>query len=75
MIRRTFLIGWLATAARKRKRRRVKRAPPNVPNEVEKRQLLQSFTPAQIQTALDVRFLGLWSAEELERELQKRGRL
>lgn len=72
MLRREFIT--LPLLARRRKSRpKVKPLPTSqAPNAVERAQLLAHFRDDQIRTALDCRFLGLWTAEELEAELAAR---
>lgn len=72
MLRREFIT--LSLFARRRKSRpKAKPLPPSqTPNAVERAQLLAHFHDCQIRTALDCRFLGLWSAEELEAEMAAR---
>lgn len=84
MIRRVFfasLFGLFApfsALAQRRKRKPKVRPKPAVrqsetqPNLIEKAQLLASFDDDQIRTALNVRFLGLYSEEELRAELAAR---
>lgn len=72
MLRREFIT--LPLFARRRKPR--PKAKPlstsQAPNAVERAQLLVHYHDHQIRTALDCRFLGLWTAEELEAELAAR---
>lgn len=82
MIRRTFLFSFIAAAllpfsalAQRRKRKRKLPAKPQAgfANEVERRQVLQSFPSDRIRVALDVVFLmRAWTVEELDAELQRR---
>lgn len=81
MIRRAFFASLLAVVApfsamaQRRKRKPKPKAAvrqSETINPIEKAQLLASFDDDQIQTALNVRFLGLYSEEELRAELAAR---
>lgn len=88
MIRRAFLLSVAAAAllpfqafAQRRRKRKSRwktimlpeRPKGGFANEVERRQVLQSFPSDRIRVALDVVFLmRAWTVEELDAELQRR---
>lgn len=81
MIRRSFLaiiaaalLPFSALAQRRKRKRKLPAKPQSgFANEVERRQVLQSFPPDRIRAALDVTFLlRAWTVEELDAELQRR---
>ncbi len=81
MIRRSFLaiiaaalLPFSALAQRRKRKRKLPAKPQaGFANEVERRQVLQSFPSDRIRVALDVTFLlRAWTVEELDAELQRR---
>lgn len=81
MIRRSFvatiaaaLLPFSALAQRRKRKRKLPAKPQaGFANEVERRQVLQSFPSDRIRVALDVVFLmRAWTVEELDAELQRR---
>lgn len=84
MIRRVFFASLLAAVApfsamAQRRKRKSKPKPKAVarqsetpPNLIEKAQLLADIDDEQIRIALNIRFLSMWSEEELRAELAAR---
>jgi hypothetical protein len=80
MNRRTLLFAPIAALfapltafAKRRKRKPTPKPKGGFANEVERRQVLQSFQTDRLQVALDVTFLlRAWTVEELDAELQRR---
>lgn len=81
MIRRVFFASLLAVVApfsalAQRRKRKPKPKPAvkqsETINPIEKAQLLASFDDERIRIALDVRFLSMWSEEELRAEIAAR---
>lgn len=81
MIRRVFFASLLAVVApfpamaqRRKRKPRPKAAvrQSETINPIEKAQLLASFDDDRIRAALDIRFLSMWSEEELRAELAAR---
>ena len=82
MIRRVFFASLLAVVApfsalAQRRKRKPKPKPAvkqseTPPNLIEKAQLLADIDDERIRIALDVRFLSMWSEEELRAEIAAR---